>query len=169
MSSTYTPIATQTLTNSSSSSVTFSSIPSTYTDLVIVGRVLAVGSASVHFQFNGDTASNYSYTVLDGDGATANAARQSPTTNIQFAGWSRNLNSSTEPSTMVANIMSYANTTTFKTASVRSMALGTAGDSVDAFVGTWRSTAAINAIRIECSGTNFAANTIFSLYGIKAE
>ena len=168
MPNTYEAIATQTLVNSSSSIVTFSSIPSTYTDLVIVGTVIAVGSASVHFQFNGDTASNYSYTVLDGDGNTGNAARQSPTTNIQFAGWSRNLNSSTVPSTMIANIMNYSNTTTFKTAFVRSMAFGTPGNCVDAFVGTRRSTEAINSITIECSGTNFNANTTFSLYGIKA-
>jgi hypothetical protein len=167
MANTYEAIATQTL-SSAAASVTFSSIPSTYTDLVIVGSVLAVGSASVDFQFNGNTASNYSYIVLDGDGSTASSNKQSPTTSIQFAGWSSNLNSSTNPSTMIAHIMNYSNTTTYKTALVRSMALGSASSCVDAFVGTWRQTAAITSILIEGSGTNLATGTTFSLYGIKA-
>lgn len=161
---TYEAIATNTVT-STVSSVTFSSIPSTYTDLVIVGNVLGNGSVSIDFQFNGDTATNYSYTVLDGDGATASSNRQTNTTNIQFAGWSRNLNSTTNPSTMIANIMNYSNTTTNKTAVIRSMALGTAGDCVDAFVGTWRSTAAITSITIRGS---VVSGTTYSLYGIKA-
>jgi hypothetical protein len=161
---TYEAIATNTVT-STVSSVTFSSIPSTYTDLVIVGNVLGNGSVSIDFQFNGDTATNYSYTVLDGDGATASSNRQTSTTSIQFAGWSRNLNSTTNPSTMIANIMNYSNTTTNKTALVRSMALGTPGDCVDAFVGTWRSTAAITSVTIRGS---VVSGTTYSLYGIKA-
>jgi hypothetical protein len=161
---TYEAIATNTVT-STVGSVTFSSIPSTYTDLVLVGNVLGNGATAVSFQFNGDTASNYSYTVLDGDGTTASSNRQTNTSSIQFAGWSRNLNSTTNPSTMIANIMNYSNATTYKTALVRSMALGTPGDCVDAFVGTWRSTAAITSITVNSS---FLATTTFSLYGIKA-
>lgn len=164
MPSTYEPIATQTL-GSTASSVTFSSITGSYTDLVIVGSVIGNGSTSVNLRFNGDTGSNYSYTVLDGDGTTASSNRQTNTTNIQFAGWSKNLNSTTNPSTMVANINNYSNATTYKTALVRSMALGTGGDCVDAFVGTWRNTAAITSVTITAS---FAANTTFTLYGIKA-
>lgn len=164
MAITYEPIGTQTVT-STVSSVTFSSIPGTYTDLVIVGNVLGNGSVSIDFQFNGDTGTNYSYTVIDGDGATASSNRQTNTTNIQFAGWSRNLNSATNPSTMIANIMNYSNATTHKTAFVRSMALGTPGDCVDAFVGTWRNTAAVTSITIRGS---VISGTTYTIYGIKA-
>lgn len=161
---TYEAIATNTVT-STVSSVTFSSIPSTYTDLVIVGNVLGNGSVSIDLQFNGDTATNYSYTVLDGGSGTANPARQTNTTNTQFAGWSFNLNSTTNPSTMIAHINNYSNATTYKTALVRSMALGTPGNCVDAFIGTWRSTAAITSIAIRGS---VVSGTTYSLYGIKA-
>ena len=70
---TYTPIATQTL-GSSAASVTFSSIPGTYTDLMLIS--FAQGQASggdnrLVLQFNGDTATNYSSTYLIGNGTTA--------------------------------------------------------------------------------------------------
>jgi hypothetical protein len=58
---TYEAIATQTL-GSAAASVTFSSIPGTYTDLVIVCTPLRVtaGAEELVFQFNSDTGSNYS-------------------------------------------------------------------------------------------------------------
>ena len=57
--STMTPIATNTLT-AVASSVTFSSIPSTYTDLVLVLQGSFDSADDVRFRFNGDTGSNYS-------------------------------------------------------------------------------------------------------------
>ena len=163
--SNFVSIATQTVGSGGASSITFSSIPSTYTHLQI--RVSATYSAGTEqdstITFNGDTGTNYSYTVLDGSGTSATGNRQTNTTNIQFAGWSYNLNSTTNPSTMIANIMNYSNPTTYKTALVRSMALGTPGNCVDAFVGTWRNTAVITSITINGS---VVSGTTFSLYGI---
>jgi len=161
---TYVSIATYSAT-STQGAITFSSIPSIYTDLVIVGSVLGNGSTSVSLQFNGDTTTNYSYIPLDGSGSSVSSPKQINTSGIQFAGWSRNLDSATTPSVMVANIMNYSNTTAYKTALVNSMALGTPGNCVDAFVGTWRSTAAINSILIN---SGFLAGTVYSLYGIAA-
>jgi hypothetical protein len=66
---------------------------------------------------------------------------------------------------MIAHINNYSNATTYKTALVRSMALGTPGNCVDAFVGTWRSTAAITSVTIRGS---VVSGTTYSLYGIKA-
>ena len=75
--STYTPIATTTASGSASS-VTFSSIPSTYTDLVIVADILgAASTADAVLRFNSDTTSNYSETVIRGDGSSAASARYS--------------------------------------------------------------------------------------------
>ena len=62
--------------------------------------------------------------------------------------------------------MNYSNTTTFKTILMRAnnAALG-----VDAIVGLWRSTAAINEIKVfPTGGANFETGSTFSLYGIKA-
>ena len=65
MPTTYEPIATTTL-GSAQSSVTFSAISGSYTDLVIViNGALSSGLASLSVEYNGDTTvGNYSYTRL---------------------------------------------------------------------------------------------------------
>jgi hypothetical protein len=163
---TYDAIATAVGTGSSST-ITFSSISGTYTDLVLLCNVIVASSASVQIRFNSDTGSNYSYTVLDADGATASSARQTNTTGIQLAGWSSNLGSSTNPSPIICNVNNYSNATTNKTALVRSTANGASTGSVDAFVGLWRNTAAINTISI-VSSANFTTASTFTLFGIKS-
>jgi hypothetical protein len=77
---TYEAIATQTL-GSAAASVTFSSIPSTYTDLVLVCNFETSSNAiaGVYIQFNGDTSTNYSSTNLIGNGSTAESSRQNST------------------------------------------------------------------------------------------
>jgi uncharacterized protein related to proFAR isomerase len=76
MAKTYEPIATTTL-GGATNSVTFSSIAGTYTDLIIIVQG-SVGSISgVNLQFNSDTATNYSRTVLFGTGSVANSTRGS--------------------------------------------------------------------------------------------
>jgi hypothetical protein len=72
---TYESIATQTL-GSSSGSITFSSIPSTYTDLVIVFSGTTAALVAVDIQFNGDTSTNYSRTIISGNGSTASSDRE---------------------------------------------------------------------------------------------
>lgn len=164
MPTTYTPLATTTV-SSPTGQIIFSSISQAYTDLVIVGSVLATStSASVNMQFNSDGGSNYSYTVLDSDGSTLQANRQTNTTAIQVAAWSSNLGSSTIPSPFVININNYSNTATNKTALIRSTAYGASTSCVDLFTGLWRNTAAISTIAINCS--NFAVGSTVSLYGI---
>jgi len=74
--STYTPIATTTL-GSSATSYTFTSIPSTYTDLVIVAQIKGDTTTYLNLRFNGDTGSNYSRTTLSGNGSTASSERRS--------------------------------------------------------------------------------------------
>ena len=78
MPATYDKIATYTLP-SATSSYTFTSIPSTYTDLVLVvsARMTGGGGASaIQLQFNGDTGSNYSITTLNGDGSSATSSKK---------------------------------------------------------------------------------------------
>jgi hypothetical protein len=167
MPKTYEPIATTTGTGSSTS-ITFSSIPSTYTDLVLVCSVIVPSSSSIAIQFNSDTGNNYSYTVLDSDGATASSNRQTNVNVINLAGWSSNLGSTTSPSPIICHINNYSNNTTFKTGLVRSTAYGTSSSCVDAFVGTWRNTATITSVRVFSSSANLATSSTFTLYGIKA-
>jgi len=71
MASTYEPIATTTLA-AAAASYTFSSIPATYTDLVLISSCQVTNNNdAVRMQLNSDTAANYSNTQLAGNGTTA--------------------------------------------------------------------------------------------------
>lgn len=153
---TYSLIESQTL-GSATATVTFSSIPATFTDLILVIRATTI-SANYNMRFNGDTASNYSFTSLWGDGASAASYRSNNNTVIGLT-----YTSSGAPMSKI-QIQDYANTTTYKTA------LNRQDDSVNATgaaVGLWRSTAAINSISIVSPGT-IPSGTTFKLYGIQA-
>jgi hypothetical protein len=160
MASTYTPIATQTL-GSTTQTVTFSSIPSTYTDLVIVANGTATTAVSVLLRFNGDTASNYSVTYVDGNGTSATSYRDTNYT----GGYGGSFYNTTSPTVSTINIMNYANSTTYKTALNRTSY--PAGFTI-ASVSLWRNTAAINSVSMTANLNGFATGTTFTLYGIKA-
>lgn len=157
---TYEPIATQTL-GSSASTVTFSSISSSYTDLVLICN--ATGSSAnqeLKLQFNGDTGTNYSHTVLYGDGSSAASARATNQTGSVIGNIS-----STNPTYFAANIMNYKNTTTYKTIISRN------GPSfaVTSYVSLWRaSPQAISSMVLLLSGGTFNSGSTFTLYGIVA-
>jgi hypothetical protein len=161
MPSTYEPIATTTL-GSGVTNLTFSSIPSTYTDLILVCNGNTAAAANNYLQFNGDNGSNYSATRLSGDGSAASSARSTSATQILLDGfgyWTTGYNAN-----KVIHIMNYANTTTNKTVLTRA---NNASIGTDAIVGLWRSTAAITSIRFNSDSTLQAGST-FTLYGIKA-
>ena len=161
---TYEAIATQTL-GSAAASVTFSSIPGTYTDLVIVCNTVRTTSLdNIGIRFNSDTGSNYSWTILKGNGTVASSDRRSNVTDIIF-----NVYNADAPAAGILQIQNYANTTTYKTALSRSS--GAAAGYVYATVGLWRNTAAITSITLFDEGTTSAVintGSTFTLYGIKA-
>jgi len=159
--STYSTIATQTL-GGSSSSVSFSSIPSTYTDLVLIIDGTVGSNCGIQMQFNSDSGSNYTFTRMTGDGTTASSDRSVSNTFMElgfYVSSTRNMN--------IVQIMNYANTTTFKTvlnrANAQSVNIGT-----QLYAELWRKTPeAINSISLSASG-NFSTGSIFTLYGIAA-
>lgn len=160
---TYNCIATTTL-SSAQSSVTFSSISGSYTDLVLVVSGTVSTSQQIALEFNSDTGSNYSMTALYGDGTSAASARATSTTSMYGGlGW---FGTSPTTSTTIAHIMNYANTTTFKTVVGRG---NLSSSYVHAGVGLWRSTSAITQIKITVNGGyNWNSGCTFSLYGIAA-
>jgi hypothetical protein len=139
------------------STVTFTSIPSTYTDLIVIFSGIGTTTDFFSIRLNGDTGSNYSLTDLYGNGSNAYSTRQTNQTKISR-------NECVGQSNAIININNYANTTTYKTTLARSNA---AGDGAFAVVGLWRSTAAINSISLIHDGSSFATGSTFSLYGIK--
>lgn len=163
--STYTPIATTTL-GSASNSVSFSSISGSYTDLILVataknstgfdGIDIRVGNGSL------DTGSNYSITMLNGNGSSAQSSRDSTTSMTQMG-----ITSSSTEQVSIYHFMNYSNTTTYKTVLARS---NVTDFRVAAIVGLWRSTSAINTIQLRSDNAsyNFTTGSTFTLYGIAA-
>ncbi len=165
--STYTPIASQTL-SSAAASVTFSGIPQTYTDLVVVinGSMSASG-ATIYARLNGDTGSNYSVTYIGGNGTSAYSNRSSNNSNgIGLGGFEAGF--STGMFTNIVHFQNYSNSTTNKTVLSR-WSDPSSGGEVEAFVGLWRNTTAITSIEIRNNGGhNFNSGSTFNLYGIDA-
>jgi hypothetical protein len=160
--STYTPIATTTL-GSAAASVTFSSISGAYTDLVLIVSSASASSASyISLQYNGDTATNYSVTMMRGNGSTASSTRYASTNEIYVSVASIN---TTDFNNTIVQFENYSNTTTYKTNLTRA---NNASLSTDTSVGLWRNTAAITSIKVLNTGANFAIGSTFTLYGIAA-
>ena len=172
MASTYTLISSNTL-SSSAASVTFSSIPSTYTDLVL--RVSARsdnGGSSYDYcnlVFNSDTAANYSETWIRGNGSTAASSRSTGDIALFgiFAADGNTATANTFGNTefYIPNYTSTANrpvgqfgvTETNATAALMA-----------AQAALYRGTSAISRIDIQpYAGTNWLTGSSFYLYGIK--
>lgn len=163
---TYVPINNTTLTTSTNV-VTFSSIPSTYTDLILVCRMAATNVAANAFKldFNsGASGAVHSQTNLWGNGSTAASARETGETNARFL-------TSVNPGTLATeyiHILNYSNTNTFK--NIVSVG-GDTGYGVEINNNSWRSYSAISSISIFFSsptGNAMLSGSQFTLYGIKA-
>lgn len=166
MAVTYAPIATTTL-GSSQNSITFNSIPGTYTDLYIVLNAKWItATATPMIRFNSDATTTYSYTYLLGDGTTA-AISSTSTSNTQIA--VGNTGSTAQPSFCGINIFSYAGSTFKSVLANHAQDLNGSGSTWSS-VGMWRSTSAITSVTIYASLStgNFATGTTATLYGIKA-
>jgi hypothetical protein len=163
--STYTPIETKSITGSPTS-VTFSSIPSTYTDLVVVINGARSATNDIGVRLNGDTGTNYSRTILYGTGSAAGSVTGGGANQGQ-ADYYGTVDTTLGGSVQILNFMNYSNTTTYKTFLVRS---NNASLGVDALVNLWRSTAAINSIEFRPYSGSQTWNTgsQFTLYGIAA-
>jgi hypothetical protein len=161
---TYDKIQTYTVP-SAQTDVTLSSIPATYTDLVLVINAGSSAGADANFRLNGDTGSNYSRTLITGNGSTATSSRNA---NAVVGRFNANAypNGGAGDTIIIAQFMNYSNTTTRKTVISRAnqASLGT-----DVVVNLWRNTSAINSILIlSTSAATFVAGSTFTLYGIKA-
>jgi hypothetical protein len=158
---TYEPIATTTL-SSATTSITFNSISGSYTDLVLVANLMD-SNGYCFMRFNNDSNTNYSRTLLVGNGSTAASYRSTNQTRLD-------INATTSGSTYWANrvhIMNYSNTAINKSALMRA---DVATNEAAAFVFLYRSTSAITRVDIiSPSGTaTIAAGSTATLYGIAA-
>ena len=157
MAQTYEPIATNVLT-SNQTSITFSSIPQTYTDIVVVIDGISADNDECRFQFNG-SATGYSFTQFYGLSSAAGSTRGTARTTGRIG------SIRTTPNIIIGHIINYTNTTSYKTVISRD---GTTTIITEAFANTWQNTAAITSIVFTPSGLTFNTGMTFTLYGIKA-
>ena len=163
MPATYEPIATTTL-GAAASSITFSSIPATYTDLRIVFTATVTVADSALIRFNSDTATNYSRTLLTGTRSAATSSRNSSVAQIYLT---NDDISTTSPQLFEIDIFSYAGST-YKTCLIRSSQDKNGSGVVLNEVGLWRSTSAITSFTFVTGLGSFAVGTTATIYGIKA-
>jgi hypothetical protein len=159
---TYKPLQSVVLT-SATSSVTFSGIDQSYSDLILTcNSQITTGTPTIRLQFNSDTGSNYSATIVYGDGSSPGSVRVSNEASVNSGICLVEFGSTT------IHINNYSNTTTYKTVLCNYRGITAAYGEAGAKVGLWRNTAAISTITIFPSTSTFAAGSTFSLYGIKS-
>jgi hypothetical protein len=166
MATTYEMIQTTTLA-SSQASVTFNAIPSTYTDLVLVGsaKSLLSGTDSIGIAVNGSGSPIYSRTYLEANGTSVTSGRQTSQIRI-VSDYIMGTSGVADFGTYTWNFMNYSNTTTFKTVLSRGSRITSETDpGAVACVNLWRNTSSINAIELTLANT-FKTGSTFTLYGI---
>ena len=159
MANTYTLISSVTVGSGGTPSVTLSSIPATYTDLLVKCSVSAASSNGFVMSINGSS-SNFTYRLLEGDGATA-ASYNSTTGRVAYA-----FSSATIFSNVEIYIPNYAgsNNKSFSTDAVSEQNATTAY--ADLTASLWSQTTAINSLGFSFSAGDIREHSTFYLYGI---
>jgi hypothetical protein len=158
----YDSIATVNVGAGGVSTLTFSSIPSTYRHLQIRASAPFNSVGNAQMRFNSDTGTNYSYHAIYGTGANVNTSSGSSIDGFYIAG----SNNPGTPTVMVIDILDYANTNKYKVhrSFVGQDSNNTTGD-IGVRTGAWLNTNAISSITIY--GITFQQYSTFALYGIK--
>jgi hypothetical protein len=158
MALTYEPIATT--TTSGGAQVTFSSIPSTYTDIVLILSINPGGNDNMAIRFNNDATALYSLIRLIGNSSSATF---SFVNNSTYPIVQSGLYESGYPAFFKFDIFSYAGSTNKSFISSAYVNKGGTGEITNC-VGLYRSTSAIN--RIDLFGS--FGNSTVTIYGVKA-
>ena len=171
MATTYTLISSQVL-GSSSASVTFSSIPATYTDLVMrtsvrTDRVNVNDLMSL--TFNGDTTANYSRRSLLGSGSAVSSGNDSGANSVREI----TVNGNSSTTNTFANCEIYISNYLVSAQKPLSIHYSTENNATAAVTAVlaylWNNTAAITSMNfVPVTGPNFLTGSSFYLYGIKS-
>ena len=170
VSNSYESIATVTVGAGGSSTITFSSIPSTYKHLQIRALARDAGASSedeYRLRFNSDTGNNYAWHYLMGNGSSASAGANSTTERIIIRSLSTNAQNAGFGG-LIIDILDYANTSKYKT--VRALSgYDVNGTGVVALnSGLWQNTNAISTVTLTNErAVNFNQYSSFALYGVK--
>lgn len=160
--SAYIPLANTTI-GVAAASVTFSSISSSYRDLVLVITGLNNSTnSSPSLRFNTDTGSNYTTVSMEADGTSTFSGTNSNTSLLSSFNYSTLTTGGI--SNTIFNIMDYSASDKFKMA----LARGNYASGAVAFsFGRWVNTGAITTVQVLTgNGTSYAAGATFALFGV---
>ena len=165
-------IATVTVGAGGSSSISFTSIPSTYKHLQIRGIERAVNNVSgddPYLRVNSDSGNTYSWHRLTGSGAAASSYGAGTQPQIRYAyNTADGSYSANTFSAFVIDILDYADTNKYKTMRCLTGLDRNGSGHIYLFSGSWRNTNAITSIKITPNSGNFNQYSSFALYGIKS-
>lgn len=154
--------------NGSTATITFSSIPSTYSHLQVrVMARVAAGGEDLSVRFNGDTGANYSRHRLTGSGTAAAAAGNASVNQITTLGSAGMPTTADIYAVTIIDVLDYANTNKYKTARMLSGQDSNGSGGIDFTSGAWFNTAAVNSLTIYALSSNFPTAASFALYGVK--
>ena len=174
----YESIATVTVGSGGSSSISFSSIPSTFAHLQLRCFVQTnrsdYGIDQINVRVNGDTGNNYAWHLITGDGANTNASSGTSVSRLfNFSGTTGTTAGSSFGTTII-DLLDYASTSKYKTGRALSGVdingtILSLGGRIGLFSGLWMNTAAINSLTITPDvGSSLNQYSHFALYGIKS-
>jgi hypothetical protein len=129
---------------------------------LVFSAKITTGSPTSRLQFNGDTSTNYSATMLYVDTSSIGGVRVSSESSANTGALSDEFGITT------INLNNYSNTTTYKTAFSRYNSLGASYREIGSKLNLWRSTSAITSIVVSPSSSTFTSGSTFTLYGIAA-
>jgi hypothetical protein len=161
--SAYTPIQSMYL-QTPTSSITFSNIPSTYQDLVLVMQLQASSTSSPHIILNNDTSSTYSSSALSGNGSAISPVGLNNQT-ILKASNSASVSSTDFSYISTIHFINYKSTSFTKQNIIRS---SSSASGTDLMAGLWRNSSdPIRSITITTnSASTWSLGSTFDLYGV---
>ncbi len=170
----YESIATTTV-STAVSSVTFSSIPSTYTHLQIRWIARDSGTTNsfraIKLQFNSDTGANYSQHILFSDGSAVQGYSATSDDSAGTDGVAGIIPDAQKTASTFAagvwDILDYGNTSKYKTAKLLVGCDLNGSGRMSLSSGLWMNTNAITSITLTDNNDNFVQYSQFALYGIK--
>ena len=167
MANTYIQIATVSVGSGGAANMEFTSIPATYTDLIVVASMrsdAAVVSPNVKLQFNGST-TGYSERLVYGNGSAAASANRASTEILYIYGNGSSATASTFGSLNVY-IPNYASannkSVSVDTVNENNATAATAGLTA----GLWSNAAAITSVKLTPETGSFVQYSTATLYGI---
>jgi hypothetical protein len=166
----YESIATVSVGSGGSSSISFTSIPATYTHLQVRGIARLTGAFTYEEYsptLNSDTGSNYAYHYLQGSGSSAISSGGGNTTAGRSGSWvgGTGLNSSVFGA-IIIDILDYSNTNKYTTIRMFGGLDNNGGGYVGIASSLWRSTDAVTTFTLDVP-SDFAQYSHFALFGIK--